>query len=319
MNAGPSGSLRHAVLLMGFNRPDTTRVVLQRILAAAPPRLYVAIDGPRPASPTDAERVREVQAVVDEAIDRSTTVTRFRERNLGCAAAVVDAINWFFETESAGIVLEDDVVPSPSFFPFADEMLARYAGDERIWMVSGYNHLGRWQDDRGSYLFADGGVWGWATWKNRWARHDPALANDEGSVAHRIRRDVGRGYWRLLHRGLDRVRAGTVDTWDYQWAFSRLRHGGLAVVPTRCLVTNIGSGPGATHTAESLDPRLHAPAYDIEPPYRPIGPIERDRRYLKAVARREARNAVSIRLRAWRRRARTLLAGAPRIHQGDVG
>ncbi len=36
------------------------------------------------------------------------------------------AIDWFFENEEAGIILEDDCHPSQDFFRFQDEMLDRY-------------------------------------------------------------------------------------------------------------------------------------------------------------------------------------------------
>ena len=37
------------------------------------------------------------------------------------------------------IVLEDDDVPSQSFFPFCKELLDRYEHDDRITMIAGFN------------------------------------------------------------------------------------------------------------------------------------------------------------------------------------
>jgi hypothetical protein len=39
------------------------------------------------------------------------------------------------------IILEDDCVPSTSFFPYCADLLDRYESDERAMMISGNNHL----------------------------------------------------------------------------------------------------------------------------------------------------------------------------------
>ena len=131
------------VLLLTFNRPDTTVQVLEAIRAARPTRLFVASDGPRPNVPTDAERVAATRALVDEMIDWPCHVEyRYSDTNQGCGIGVASAISWFFEHEEAGIILEDDTVPSASFFLFCDELLERYREDERIGMISGTNHTG---------------------------------------------------------------------------------------------------------------------------------------------------------------------------------
>ena len=57
--------------------------------------------------------------------------TLFREKNLGCKLAVSSGIDWFFENEGMGIILEDDCFPSQSFFWFCEELLERYK-DDRI-------------------------------------------------------------------------------------------------------------------------------------------------------------------------------------------
>jgi hypothetical protein len=68
--------------------------------------------------------------------------TLFRESNLGCKNAVSGGINWFFSHEEMGIILEDDCLPSASFFDYATQLLQRYRHDNRIWMISGFNPLG---------------------------------------------------------------------------------------------------------------------------------------------------------------------------------
>ena len=114
--------MRSAVLFLVFNRPVTTQQVFEAIAAARPPRLYVAADGPRAGRPGETELCAEVRRIAT-AVDWPCEVrTLFREENLGCRRAVSGGINWFFEQEEEGIIIEDDVLPVPSFFDYCDEL-----------------------------------------------------------------------------------------------------------------------------------------------------------------------------------------------------
>jgi hypothetical protein len=44
---------------------------------------------------------------------------------------------------------------------------------------------------------------------------------------------------------------GEINTWDYSWAYSRHLKGGIACVPSKSLISNIGFGKDATHTFSS--------------------------------------------------------------------
>src|SRR5690348_9995051 len=95
------------ILLIVFNRPDTTARVFDAIRTARPPRLYVAADGPRDRK-GEAEicaKVRQIATAVDWPCQ---LYTLFRDQNLGCRLGPKTAIDWFFENEIGGIVLEDD-------------------------------------------------------------------------------------------------------------------------------------------------------------------------------------------------------------------
>ena len=112
----PPSPLQTAVLFLVFNRPDTTKRVFEAIRQAKPPRLYVASDGPREGKLGEVERVKAVRAIAT-AVDWPCEVEiLFRDKNLGCKHAVSSALTWFFENEEQGIILEDDCLPSQSFF-----------------------------------------------------------------------------------------------------------------------------------------------------------------------------------------------------------
>ncbi|WP_207218265.1 glycosyltransferase family 2 protein [Hymenobacter persicinus] len=251
------------VLLIVFNRPQSTQRVLEAIRQARPGRLYVAADGPRPNRPGEAARCAETRAVLTAGIDWPCRVqTLFRDENLGCGRGPAAAIQWFFELEPEGIILEDDCVPTPGFFPFCRELLARYRHDTRVMHIGG-NNLAREAAQpltpaADSYYFS-GRVnsWGWATWRRAWQHFDfqfrllPAL-QQRGLLRAMYPSVVERQYWL---RKFEAVLRGPQPPhiWDYQWHFTVAAHSGLTIVPAVNLVSNIGFGDDATHTFDAAD------------------------------------------------------------------
>ena len=254
------------VLLTVWRRPDSTHRALEAIRAARPKRLFIASDGPR----NEEERalVAETRRLVATGIDWDCEIeTLHRERNLGCRLAMAGAIDWFFDHVPAGIILEDDCVPHPDFFPYCAELLERYRDDDRVMHIGGDNSTDLTWDGDDSYRFVRWPqVWGWATWRRAWHHYDRDLAAWTRATAGRSARSilpdpVDREAWMpTLARLRDR---GEPDTWDYQWTATIVRLGGLATVPRINLVSNIGFGPGATHTQDPDHPRAD----------RPMGPV----------------------------------------------
>ena len=246
--------LETPVLFLVFNRPDTTARVFEEIRRARPARLYVAADGPRPDRPGEKAKTEEVRRIAT-AVDWPCEVrTLFREENLGCKNAVSGAITWFFEQEAEGIILEDDCLPHPDFFPFCAELLERYRDEPKVMAITGDNfQRGRWRGE-GSYYFSKyPHCWGWASWRRAWAHYDGELSfwpewvqSEEYRVVHPD--PLEQRYWA---RVFDRVRAGEIDTWDYQWSATCNHNGGLTATPNANLVSNIGFGDEGTHTRGS--------------------------------------------------------------------
>jgi hypothetical protein len=240
------------VLFLVFNRPDTTAQVMEAIRRARPPLLYVAGDGPRVDRPGEAALCEQARSLA-MAVDWPCQVRSLhRAENVGCRLAVSAAIDWFFENEEAGIILEDDCLPSPDFFPFCAELLDRFREDERVMAICGSCYADPSSSYPASYYFsyyAD--IWGWATWRRAWRMYDrdmsrwPAFKRQDGLTAISGERVWHRAYWTKY---FDAVHALRLDTWDYQWVYSVIDQHGLACYPVRNLVSNLGFRPDATHT-----------------------------------------------------------------------
>ena len=243
----PPHALKMPVLFLVFNRIDTTRQVFGAIRDAKPPKLYIAADGARVDREGEYEKTEIVRNYVLENIDWECSVkTLFRKDNLGCKYAVSDAIRWFFEEEEMGIILEDDCLPSLSFFWYCENLLRRYKEEMRVGHIGGSNFQGGQKRGAADYYFSIfGHIWGWATWANRWKNYDVELEkfHDSGFISDI--KHIDRIYWERIY---DSVKKKNLDTWDYQWTFTLWKERQLAALPNVNLVKNIGFGAEATHT-----------------------------------------------------------------------
>ncbi|MFZ5560842.1 MAG: hypothetical protein ACOY41_04825 [Pseudomonadota bacterium] len=248
--------MRSAVLFLIFNRPDTTRQVFEAIRAAKPPRLYVAADGPRPTRAGEHECCAEARRIATEVDWPCEVKTLFRDSNLGCKMGVSGGIEWFFEHEEEGVILEDDVLPLPSFFAYCDELLERYRHDDRVGMISGCNLVVKHFAPAHSYFFSRyNHIWGWASWRRAWRHYDVAMRSWrewESSGGLKKISDGSRAFEVYWSECFNNTYAGKIDTWDYQWTFACWRQEMMAVLPAQNQIGNLGFGPGATHTTEEL-------------------------------------------------------------------
>ena len=260
------------VLLIVFNRLDTVIRVFEAIRAAKPNRLYVAADGPRNDREGEAKRCVEVREWIISHMDWDCELkTRFLDDNIGCGLGPSTAISWMFETENSGIILEDDCVPHPDFFVFAEQMLEKYGDRKDIMAVNSSNFQPDLIGD-GSYYFSmqNGPFCAWATWKDAWKTFDFSMNRYPRAVIvknlnrfyHVTKRE--RLWWMNIYDGLieDRYHG---SSWDYQYIFAIWANKGKSIVPNANLSTNIGFGPGATHTTNPDAVTANRPLQGILP------------------------------------------------------
>ncbi len=242
------------ILLVTFNRPDTTKKVLEAIANVQPKKLYVFSDAPREGNENDTVMVGAVRNLFMNLNWEVELHTKFENRNLGCAKGVSSAISWIFETEKQAIILEDDCLPNNAFFDFCSQMLDRYENSDQVMHISG----SRWNEEfktGDSYLFSSiGHIWGWATWKRAWDKYDYNMA-DWGKHIPKIKIALQKplyvGFWKELFQEV--AVSNKKHTWDYQWQYTLFKEKGLAVVPDVNMILNIG--PDGVHSNSSKQQR----------------------------------------------------------------
>lgn len=300
----PQEQLDTPVLLIIFNRAHTTQKVFDRIRQVRPKKLYVAADGPRPHVTSDNDRCAETRRIVEQVDWECEVQTLFQEQNLGCGVAPSRSISWLFENEEYGIILEDDCIPSKSFFWFCQEMLEKYKNDTRVMHISGNNYLDGWRRDSDySYYFSDKvNSWGWATWRRAWQLYDFHLGNypelkNKGYLNGIFLNKLEEKY-RLskLEETFTNIQKG--DVWDYQWEFTVYSNSGLCIVPEVNLVRNIGFGEDATHTFNLHDKKAKVQEEEIAFPLRHPKFVIRDKESDRRNFNKMMRDKASAKLKA---------------------
>ncbi len=312
------------VALTFFNRPQTTARVFEAIAKARPRKLFLIADGPRPDRPEDVESCAAAQEVVSR-VDWDCEVHRnYADVNLGCGYRPATGISWLFEQVEEAIILEDDCVPDPSFFPYCEALLQHYREDERVMIVSGTNTLKGRGATPYSYWFSRVPHCGaWATWRRAWRHFDMEMTlwpelRDTGFL-HEMMGDEDAVAF--LTRVFDRAHANPADIhyWDFQWLFACWAQNGFCAVPATNLISNIGFGDHGTHHKDPDHPYSNLPTTPMGFPLRHPPYVMRDRELdliqLGPVAKQTRNRYRELRrkLARWRRHG----AGRGALHSGQ--
>ena len=264
------------ILILIFNRPELTQLLLDTLRPIRPSKLYVSADGPRKNKPGEAAICEATRKIMEQIDWDCELKTRYADDNLGCRIGVSQGITWFFEQEEYGIILEDDCLPQPSFFRFCEELLLKYQQDSDIWMVSGNHPFPEiTQDNPASYFFIKFPfIWGWATWRRAWKHYDLEMRDldqqrDIFSREPFLKNRLSEAYlWdKFVHS-----KSGVTNTWDFQWFYTILKNEGKCILPAVNMVENKGFGEGSTHTSGGMGNRTNE-ASDISFPL--VHPVNR--------------------------------------------
>lgn len=240
------------VLFMIYNRPDVTMKVFSEIRKIKPKFLFLAADGPASDDPKEANNCNICRKFVMDNIDWDCKIkTLFRDENLGCKLSVSSAIDWFFDEVDQGIILEDDCLPSKSFFYFCESLLKKYEHRDEILVISGNNFNKKKVGEADYYFSKIPQIWGWATWKRVWRELDLEMSTYKDEIVRRsFSNKKVQNYW-IDTFNLYKNRR--IDTWDYSLTFLVFLKNGLCVCPNKNLVSNIGFGINSTNTLFSYN------------------------------------------------------------------
>ena len=249
------------VLINFFNRAEPLKLVFEAVRKARPAILFLSQDGARTGSQNDSENIQKCREVVKNIDWECQVFYNYSEENLGCGRRMSSAISWAFEYVDRLMILEDDCVPGQDFFPFCEELLEKYKGDERISMISAMNHLEQYSNhNNDSYIFCNSGaIWAWATWKREWEMYDfnMSFMKDTDAI-EKIKQSNYPSYYKrdLIAQGLDRFskleKGEKLTSWTFQYNMIRFLQHQLTIVPHVNLMSNVGLTGESTHAVSSI-------------------------------------------------------------------
>ena len=260
------------ICLFVYKRYETTKLMLESLLACpecAESDLYIFMDEAR--NDTEAKAVEKVRALFDN-IKGFKAVHPYPARmNKGMANSVIDGVTKVLSEHEDVIVLEDDIVVSPDFLSFMNEALNAYRNRNDIWSISGYtprlSELDK-RDPKGVFLVPRAQCWGWATWRDRWAKVDWKVSDYKKLAKNRSARQKFDRGGNDLFRTLEMEHNERIESWAVRWAYAASKNNMLTVNPIQSKAQNIGLKSSTSHVGwhdERHNVDLHGNQTIIDP------------------------------------------------------
>lgn len=218
-----------------------------------PSILFIQSDGGR--NQEERNLILENRKMIDESIDWDCTVYRFYEDTNQGLYAMINKVNRFvWEKVDRCIFLEDDDIPSLSFFVFCSELLERYKDDQRIECICGFNHLNNYETCKDDYFFSrQGSIWGIATWKRAYLERNyfEYYNNDYVMALLKEQTKYNKIAWRRLNAyGQNKLFENHIPGGEFWIEFNMYSQNRLQIIPTKNLIKNIGFGKDSLHSSE---------------------------------------------------------------------
>jgi hypothetical protein len=231
-----------SIAIFTHRRPHHTKRILKSLDTFFFKQIYIINDGWRNNS--EKKLVLKVRNIIDK--KKFTNMRKlYLDQNIGIRNIFKIGLEWVFKHEKKIIILEDDTLPNNSFFKFCDQLLIKYKNKKKISMVCGTNFKSSLTNKKkNSYFFSKYSfIWGWATWKDRWALYDDKLKRwnnykKSKSISKYFTNNNELNFWK---KNLDYLSKNqNKGAWDFPLTFTNFYFKKLSIVPKVNLITNIG-------------------------------------------------------------------------------
>ena len=240
-----------AVLIVGYQRVDSIRAILDQCLLAEIRHVLLSVDFPRVATPAALSNNALIQGIVVEYRNKFDSFqSRFFDTNIGCSANVLSSCDWAFSHHESVAVLEDDCKPSLGFFEFCQDSIDYLKRNSEVLLACGTQFVP--ERERGStpILSKYALTWGWFTDADHWRTiKSELLLRSHGRKINLKSIEYERVYWL---EGARRAYQGYVDVWDTALVAVINTGSFFALLPPVNLISNIGNDSVATHTGADM-------------------------------------------------------------------
>ena len=237
-------------------RPDSQRKQFEVIKQARPSILFLISDGGR--NEKEWEAIRKNREMYDTEIDWECTVYKlYEEKNNGLYTMIGKMSELVWSKVDRCIFLEDDILPSVSFFQYCADLLERYKDDLRISTICGMNHLGICEDVTSDYFFSrQGSIWGTAMWKRTFLQRDPEFKYGNDEYIMKLLKQRTRhnqiSWNRIQAYTKQKYYEGHVAGGEFWHEFNMYGYNQLQIIPKKNLICNMGCTADSAH-ANTLD------------------------------------------------------------------
>tara|TARA_B100000780_G_scaffold137038_1_gene95935 strand:+ start:345 stop:1301 length:957 start_codon:yes stop_codon:yes gene_type:complete len=247
--------LNSPILIIAYNRYGNFKTLLNS-LKFYKTKIYISIDGPK--NNYDEVEQRKIVNLIIKIKKTYKIKYRVLKQNYGCQKAVFSALDWFFLHEKKGIILEDDTLPSPSFFNFCNKLLIKYYNDKKIFSISGYTPLKKTRADADYFFSKFFMCWGWATWRSRWLIAKKLIPKKKWTKALRSKEvelflndNIKKQYFKKVYK---LILSNKLDSWAFLWLLFSIVNRSKFILPKYNLIQNTGTQTyGANYVPSKFD------------------------------------------------------------------
>ena len=243
----------YPVALFVYNRPKHTEQVilnLKKNYLAPDTTLYIFSDGPKNAS--DKKNILKVRKIVSN-IKGFKKIKIFKKgKNIGLKKSIKFGVNKVIKKYGAIIVLEDDIVTSPTFLYFMNYALNYYRNHSNVWHISGWNLPLAYKNFSKTFFYRAMNCWGWATWENKWKYFNDNIKEIEVKMTSNqifnFNIDGNENfYWQFIANKKE-----LTSTWAIFWYLTIFLNKGFCVNPYVSLTKNIGLDGSGEHSKSEI-------------------------------------------------------------------
>lgn len=247
-----SGKDFSPIVVFAFNRPLSLKNCIDSLKKnpeAINSDLYIFVDGERNGVVGEAELVRRVQEIANSVDGFKSVKVTIQEVNQGLAKSIINGTTEVIEQYGKAIVVEDDLVVTPNFLCYMNQMLEFYELHKDVCQISGFGLKIKCPIDYNYDVYPHYRAmsWGWATWADRWNTIDWSMSRFKELAQNRKCRDAfnrgGSDLFGMLKDCYNRKN----NSWYIRFNFDMHLKNKLCITPIQSFVYNAGFDKNATH------------------------------------------------------------------------
>ena len=238
------------VLIIGYKRTANIEQIIDFCDFLNIPRIFLYLDGIHSGDAIATASRRTLLERLEARKDGKTEIVlRASPENRGCAVSVLEAVTWALESSESIAVLEDDCLPTKSFFDFVSDAEEIFKRSSDLWIICGTQFAPISRTMEKSFRSPYALTWGWFTTREKWTEIKDCIGNIFRSALLDSFFSISPStcFWSA---GARRALLGYTDVWDTILLYCMHKKLKASLLPGSTFVRNIGNDEFALHTSQ---------------------------------------------------------------------